>query len=69
MADLFAARFPGRCADRGETISPGDLVAYVDDELVCGACADDELSRPGSRPEQVCRDCWLVHAGSCEDAR
>jgi ribosomal protein L37E len=68
---LFAARYHGRCADCGEPIEPGHHVTYEDDELVCAGCVfgDSEPARQPAPRERVCPGCWLVHAGSCEDAR
>lgn len=31
----FAANFPGRCADCGNNIEPGDSIAHTDDGYVC----------------------------------
>lgn len=40
----FEARYEGSCEECGDDICPGDLVAYVDDELVHADCADDARS-------------------------
>lgn len=67
---MFTAKYHGRCASCEEPIEPGDQAAFADDEVVCAGCAMGEPSpRPAARPEVVCRSCWLVHPGSCEDAR
>jgi hypothetical protein len=61
----FTARYPGRChASCGESIEPGDLCAYVDDQPVHSWCADQAADDLGPMPEpravQVCPHCHLV---------
>lgn len=57
----FNARWSGRCADCDEWFDVGELVHYVDDELVHDRCSGEEL-KPESPP---CPQCWTVHAGEC----
>jgi hypothetical protein len=44
---IFAAAYPGECAECFDPIEPGDDVQYVDDELVHADCNpeldDDDL--------------------------
>lgn len=67
MTTGFPARFDGVCAaECGERIHPGDMVRYVDDELVHDTCTpkDDPLELlPG---EVVCGVCWLVKPCRCD---
>ncbi|BBY78916.1 hypothetical protein H7I53_18110 [Mycolicibacterium pulveris] len=60
----FAAKYPGVCA-YGDRIEPGELVEYVDDELVHVNC--DVPSLPNDRDDltKVCRTCFTIHAGEC----
>ena len=38
----FDARFESECAGCATTIFEGDRARYVDDEVVCEACGEDE---------------------------
>lgn len=65
----FPARYRGRCAaECGDPIGVGDLVTYLDDELVHDSCAA-VLAWPPSpprRPDQdPCAACHMIHAGEC----
>lgn len=66
---LFAAQYAGRCGDCDEPFDVGDRVAYLTGgELVCVSCLLGE-EQPRKREPEPCPSCWLVHPGSCEDAR
>lgn len=57
----FEARYHTTCAGCEEKISPGDLVKFVDDEVVHEDCEPRE-ERPAKPP---CPACFMVHAGEC----
>lgn len=63
----FEARYRGACAgDCGETIKPGDVVAYVDDQLVHEGC--EPAPAPVERaPRPLCPECFTETAlnGAC----
>jgi hypothetical protein len=60
----FTARYPGHChADCGRTITPGDDVTYVDDELVHVDCTPRH-----ERPVVICDTCHLTRPCDCEPA-
>lgn len=42
--DLFTAKFYGSCPLCCEAIVPGDWVGYVDDEVVCEQCFEEEIA-------------------------
>lgn len=67
MSGQFTAKYHGRCACCEERIEPGDDVGYEDGALVCASCYVGDPAP--ARRETVCPSCWLVHPGSCEDAR
>lgn len=71
MSATFTARYHGRCACCEEHIEPGDTVGYEHEALVCESCmeADGALIVPVRAERAACPECWLVHAGSCEDDR
>jgi hypothetical protein len=61
----FKAKYAGRCAAVGDTILPGDLVVYVDDDLVHLDCEEQGLTE---RPSAVvCTTCWIEKPCPCED--
>jgi hypothetical protein len=68
---LFAARYSGRCGSCDEPFDVGDRVAFLTTgELVCVSCLlSDEQPPTSKREPPPCPTCWLVHPGSCEDAR
>jgi hypothetical protein len=68
---VFEAKYRGRCACGCDgTIQPGDGVTYTDGLLLLADCATgDAPVAPARRERPPCPSCWLVHAGSCEDAR
>lgn len=39
----FNAQYPGICAICGYDFQEDDIIGYVDDEICCGACCEDEL--------------------------
>ncbi len=60
----FPARYDGTCAvECGSRIHPGDMVQYVEDQLVHNGCvpADEPEPRP------VCGECFMEQAvnGAC----
>ncbi len=61
----FLARYNGSCAGAGcdDPIDPGDIVEYVDDQLVHEGCRPP--AEPAPRP--ICPTCWMEIAlnGSC----
>ncbi len=60
----FEAKYPGRCANCDDNITPGDDVTYTpDDELVHAHC--DSEPRREDDPDEACGKCWLVHSGEC----
>lgn len=59
----FEAKFPGRCAACDDEIHAGELVKYVDDELVHVGCEDSPV--PAEEVGIACTRCWCVHAGEC----
>lgn len=63
MSGAFVARYPGRCGAGDDPIRPGELVRFVDDELVHDAC---EHSDP-ARPAVVCASCWLTKPCDCDE--
>lgn len=67
----FQARYNGACAvDCGHRIHEGDMVQYVDRQLVHVGCIPDE-KEPEPRP--VCQECWTEIAANgtcmCADRR
>lgn len=62
----FSARFPGRCAaECGEPVQPGDVVEYVDDQLVHEGCVPAPLVERA--PRRQCPECFTEVAvnGAC----
>jgi hypothetical protein len=60
----FPARYDGGCAaECGHRVHPGDMVQFVEGQLVHVGCIPDEEPEP--RP--VCPVCWLEQSvnGSC----
>lgn len=58
----FEAQYHGICPRCAEKIEPGDLVRYVNDELV-----HRRHSKPTEeKPTEVCGSCWLVKPCECE---
>lgn len=49
-ATRFTARFDSECPGCGEEILEGDEAGYVDDEVVCGDCCDEN--------DDTCTPCW-----------
>lgn len=45
MAATFTANYPGNCGQCGDAIEPGDAAGYIDNEVCCGDCVDDENER------------------------
>lgn len=62
MTAIFEAKYRGTCPRCGGPIDPGQLVHYVDDELVHHAHA----SAP-ERPVVICQECWLARPCGCDD--
>lgn len=61
----FEARYGGRCGGCDDRIRPGQLVVFVDDELVHLDCEEAALRvRPAA---VVCTECWLERPCPCED--
>lgn len=59
----FEAKYGGGCAGCPERIVPGQLVTFVDDELVHVGC---EEGVPPERPApEVCTECWLEKPCGC----
>lgn len=57
----FRARYDGTCAaDCPNRIHPGDMVQYVDGQLVHVGCIPDE--RPEPEPRPVCPACFTETA-------
>lgn len=57
----FEAKYAGRCGVCDESIRPGDMATYVDDELAHSRCPQpNALAEP-------CRRCFMVPAtnGAC----
>lgn len=49
MADSrkpFVAVYDGSCNDCGDDIYGGDMIAYVDDEVVCERCWETAVGEP-----------------------
>ena len=42
MVRRFYARYEGTCAACFEHIYEGDYIGYIDDEVCCEDCCDDE---------------------------
>ncbi|MAM53562.1 hypothetical protein [Microbacterium sp. UBA3394] len=63
----FPARYPGRCAaaDCDDAIDPGDIVEYVDEQLVHEGCRPAPTVERAPRP--VCPECFTETAlnGAC----
>lgn len=62
----FPARYDGTCAvDCGMRIHMGDMIQYVEDQLVHVGCIPEE--RPEPKPRPVCEKCWMEIAlnGAC----
>lgn len=62
----FPARFPGKCAaECGERIEPGDVVEYVDDQLVHEGCVPAPAVERA--PREQCPGCFTEKAvnGAC----
>lgn len=62
----FTARFGGRCAaECGERIKPGDVVEYVDDQLVHEGCVPAPVMERPAREQ--CPDCFTERSvtGAC----
>jgi hypothetical protein len=57
----FAARYRGFCSNCDDAIVPGDVVEYVDEELVHAECSPRE-----EKPLDVCAVCWLVKPCGCD---
>lgn len=62
----FVAKFGGRCAGCDDRIKPGQLVVYVNDELVHLDCEELALT---PQPAEVCTTCWLEKPCPCEDGQ
>lgn len=68
----FRAKYRGRCAACRESIEPGELVEYdQDDRLVHDDCDGDyaeaaQADRDAER--EVCGECWLLKPCGCEEA-
>lgn len=54
----FEARYDGACASCPIPVRPGQMVAYVDDEI-----EHEDCSRHAPREKQPCPECWLT---SCD---
>ena len=59
----FEAKYRGRCTLCDDTIHPGEMVTYADDELVHVACEAEP--RREDDPDEVCVRCNLIHRGEC----
>lgn len=62
----FVAKFPGRCAaDCDQPIDAGDVVEYVDDQLVHEGCVPTPEVERAPRP--ICGECFTEIAmnGAC----
>lgn len=62
----FTARYGGKCAaDCDRRIAPGDVVEYVDDELVHEGCVPAPIVERAPRP--TCPECFTETAlnGAC----
>lgn len=67
MSAIFAARYSGgQCAAAcGEPIIEGEMLTYIDDDLVHVGCSRDTGLR--QVPATVCTKCWLVQPCDCDD--
>lgn len=59
----FTARYHGTCTSCEGHISPGDQVAWVDDDIVHADC---ESPREPPAPAEVCTECWVTKPCFCE---
>jgi hypothetical protein len=59
MSRQFAARFPGTCGHCDHDITPGQIVEFIDDDLVHVRCPP---------PPAICPSCHFVIpvSGVCE---
>lgn len=63
----FEAKYGGKCEGCGARIIPGQLVVFVDDELVHLECEPWALRKAAE--VDVCPACWLVRPCGCEDGQ
>ena len=65
MADVFTAGFDSECEHCGQTLEEGDQARFDDDYqfAVHVSCAREARAK---RLENVCKNCYLIHAGGCE---
>lgn len=56
----FEAQYTGACARCRGDIDVGDLVRYVDDELV------HFRHDPKRKPDVICDTCWLTKPCDCD---
>jgi len=62
----FLAKYAGRCAaDCDQPIDPGDIVEFVDDQLVHEGCVPAPVVERAPRP--ICPTCFIEIAlnGTC----
>lgn len=65
MSTIFAAKWSGYCADVlcPDPIDVGDLITYVDDELVHEDCIPRPIVVP--KADAVCGTCWTIQPCFC----
>lgn len=63
----FLAKWPGECADCGDTFISGTELMYdMDHNIVhCPTCPDVALIRKALREQPACPKCYLIHKGEC----
>lgn len=61
----FEAKYGGICGSCTERIRVGDLVMYLDHEVVHADC---EEFVPVERKTVTCETCWLIKPCECEVA-
>ncbi|WP_243063214.1 DUF2175 domain-containing protein [Humibacter sp. RRB41] len=61
----FQARYGGKCGGCGAEVMPGQLVVFVDDEVVHLECEPWALRN--AEAADVCQVCWLVKPCACEE--